>query len=309
MIFIRLILFFADITNDFLDKNCPFIAGAISFYTLFAIFPLFLAVVSVLGFILGAQSREEHLLLAGQIAGMLPVSSDYVSQTVTGVVRNRALTGVFSIIGLLWASTAAFGAVRKGINSAWGIKKTRPYFKERLIDFALVLGAGILLMIGLFSVPTIGVIKEATYLLAPESERFTHVIWDIGTQLVYPGLSFLTLLILYDLLPNTDVKIKNVWPGALLASIAFNLVNLGFVWYVQSFSERYNVIYGSVGAVVALLSWVYLSAIIVLLGALVTSRYSKYVEFMQENDKVAFRTLYAGFSRVRLKVVGSSESL
>jgi len=309
LIFIRLILFFIDITHDFLDKNCPFIAGAISFYTLFAIFPLFLAVISVLGFILGAQSKEEHLSLASQIADMLPVSSDYVSQTVTGVVRNRALTGVFSIIGLLWASTAAFGAVRKGINSAWGIKKTRPYFKERLIDFALVLGAETLLIIGLFSVPIIGVIKEATYLLAPESERFTHAIWDIGTQLVYPGLSFLTFLILYDLLPNTDVKIKNVWPGALLASVAFNIVNLGFVWYVQSFSERYNVIYGSVGAIVALLSWVYLSAMIILLGALITSRYSKYVEFMQENDNVAFRTLYTGFSRVRLKVVEASESL
>ena len=97
-----------------------------------------------LGFVLGPRAEEEQL--ARDIAEFLPVSSDYVSQSIQGVVSARAITGIASVFGLLWAATAAFGAMRKGINAAWGIRKTRPFLKERMIDFGLVLGAGMLML-------------------------------------------------------------------------------------------------------------------------------------------------------------------
>ena len=300
MTFIRFILFCADVFNDFLNKNCPFIAGAISFYTLFSIFPLFLAVISVLGFVLGPRAEEEQL--ARDIAEVLPVSSEYVSQTIQGVVSARAITGIASFFGLLWAATAAFSAIRKGINAAWGIKKTRPFLKERLIDFALVLGAGMLMLAVLFSAPALGVLREIIDLLAPESEIFTNFVWDLLAALLFPGMAFLTFLLLYRYLPNTEVRISDVWPGALLASLAFSGTNLGFVWYVRTYPFVYNVVYGSVGAVIALLTWVYLSAIILLFGALVTSRYAAYAASLgsqQHNLKIFWK----GFSRVRLRVV------
>lgn len=300
MAFVRFVLFLADAVNDFLAKNCTHLAGAISFYTMFSIFPLFLAVISVLGFVLGPRAEEEQL--ARDIAGHLPVSSDYVSQTIQGVVSARAITGIASVFGLLWAATAAFGAMRKGINAAWGIRKTRPFLRERMIDFGLVLGAG-MIMLAVFFIPTIlGVMREISLVIAPESEYFTNFIWDLVASLLFPSLTFLSFLILYRYLPNTEVRISDVWPGALLASFAFSGANLGFVWYVRTYPLVYNVVYGSVGAVIALLTWVYLSAIILLFGALLTSRYAAYSASLgaRQNN---LQILWSGFSRVRLRIV------
>ena len=122
-----------------------------------------------------------------------------------------------------------------------------------------------------------------------------------------PVLSFVTFLILYTFLPNTDVRMRDVWPIALLASLAFDGTNLGFVWSVKNFLD-YNLVYGSVGAVLALLTWTYLSAIIVLFGALVTSRYAAYVLSL-ESENPSLKFLWTGFSRVRLRVVESTRTV
>ena len=291
--------------NDFLGKNCPYIAGAIAFYTLFSIFPLFLAIISVLGYVLGSRGEAEQLELARSIAAVLPVSSEYVSQEVQGVVSARAITGAASILGFLWAATSVFAAIRKGINAAWGIRRARPFLKERMIDFALVLGAGMVLLGVLFSPTVLGLLKDISGALAPESELFGNFLWRVVERLILPIIAFLAFLVLYRFLPNTEVRFKDVWPGALFASLGFGAANLGFVWYLRSSFPHYNVIYGSVGAVMALLTWVYLSAIIVLFGALLTSRYAAYAASL-EAESQRLRLLWTGFSRVRLRVVGST---
>lgn len=300
MTFVRILLFGLDTINEFLDKNCPFIAGAIAFYTLIAIFPLLLAIISVLGY-LSPTTMEEQRELAMRTADIIPVSSDFIGETVSSVVESRVVTGTVGIFGLLWGATVVFGAIRKGINAAWGITKPRPFLKERLIDFALVIGAGILLFIVLLSSPTLSLVRGASGLLAPESQYFNHAVWNVIARLILPALAFVTFLVLYRFLPNTPVKLSNVWAGALLASLAFNATNLAFVWYVQNY-EHYNLLYGSVGTILATLTWVYLSAIILLFGALVTSRYSAYVDSLPE-DQYSLKVIWTGFSRVRLRVV------
>lgn len=297
----------SDTVRGFLDRNCLHSAGAIAFYTLFAMFPLFLAVISILGYVLGPRAEDEQLKLAKNIADVLPVSSEFISNEVQGVVSARALTGVASVLGLLWASTAVFGAIRKGINSAWGIKKTRPFLKERLIDFALVLGAGVVLLAALFGAPGLSLLKEITNVLAPESSFFSDFLWNTFARIVFLILSFLTFLIMYRYLPNTDVGYEVVWPWALLASTAFYGANLGFVWYMQTFPVDYSLVYGSMGAVIALLTWVYVSAIIVLFGASLASRFATHVESLNGEENT-LRLRWTCFSRVRLRVVEYSRT-
>ena len=302
MYFVRFVLFCTDSINDFLKKNCPHIAGAISFYALFSFFPLVLAVISILGF-MGARADQAEL--AGDIADVLPVSSEYVGRTVEGVVRARAITGIASIFGLLWAASAAFGAIRKGINAAWGITKTRPFLKERLMDLALVLGAGLLLILLLFVTPILGFVREVMQRVAPETDFPADLLWSFATQLITPVISFLTFLVLYRFIPNTRVRFADVWLVALGASLAFDGAMWGFVWYVKQVPV-YNVVYGSVGAIMALLTWVYVSAIILLFGALLTSRYSVFAQRAREEQGI--RLLWTGLSRVRVRVVASTEA-
>ena len=303
MYFVRLVLFCADVFNDYLHKNCPYIAGAIALYTLFSLFPLILAIISIAGFFLGNELDRAELAM--DIAEVIPVSNALISETIEGIVRARTITGVFGVLGLLWAATAAFAAIRKGINNAWGITRTRPFLKERVIDVSLVCGAGVLVMMVLFTGPLFSAARDVVGALAPDFELAGDFIWRLTTPLTMPVFSFFTFLVLYRYLPNTRLEMRQVWPCALAASICFDIVTWGFVWYISHIAV-YNAVYGSIGAVLVLLTWVYVSAIIMLFGAVVASRYAA----AAQNDKSvkAFRIVWNGLSRVRLRVVVESSS-
>lgn len=302
MYLVRFILFCIDAVNDFLGKNCPYVAGAIAFYTLFSLFPLILAIISVWGFLIGSDVEQTEL--ARKIAEVIPVSTEYIVETVEGVASARAITGVASVLGLIWASSAAFGAIRKGINNAWGIRKTRPFLEERLIDFGLVIGAGLLMVALLFVTPILSFFREAAGYVAPDVN--IDFVFSLVSWVVSPVLSFIIFLTLYRFLPNTKVQFKDVWLGALVASMAFDGAKWGFLYYIRTFPV-YNVVYGSVGAVMALLTWVYVSAIILLFGALATSRYQG-LSAEVGRDVQGIRLLWTGLTRVRLRVVAMPEA-
>ena len=288
-------LFCADVFNEFLAKNCPYIAAAIAFYTLFSLFPLVLAIIAVASYLPVSDFEETHL--ARDIAEVIPVSTKFIAETVEDVVKARVFAGAASVVGLIWASSAAFGAIRKGVNAAWGINATRPFLKERLIDFTLVVGAGLLFMLLMFVSPFLESLEKMVEYFAPDMATSLDFLWSFAAQLMTPVVTFLTFMGIYRFLPNTNVKFTEVWLGALLAAVAFYGAMLGFVWYVKVFPV-YNAIYGSVSAIMALLTWVYLSATILLFGALITSKYASTV-----GEGQGIRLLGKTLSSVKLRVV------
>ena len=303
MILLRIILFLIDAIKQFLHKNCQYMAAAISFYALFSMFPLGLAVISILGFIIGTESSNETL--AKEIADVLPISSDLIGSTMEGIISARAITGIASFVGLVWTSSAAFSAVRKGINTAWGVTTPRAFLWERIIDIGLVFAAGLLVLIILFTAPLIEIIRQIFEYTLPQNEIPADMIWATIADLVSPLLAFISILILYRWLPNTKVKIIHVVPGALLASICFILAQLGFIWYVGKFPV-YNILYGAVGAIMALLAWVYISALIILFGAQITSMFHEYS--ISSSKKTGMLSFWTGFTRVRIKIVNISSN-
>ena len=302
MYFVRLVLLCTDMVNDFLGKNCLYIAGAIAFSMLFSLFPLILATISVWGFFLGPN--VDQVELAEEVAEVIPVSSGFIAQTVRGVASAKVITGIVSVLLLMWASSAAFGAIRKGINIAWGIQKTRPFIKERLIDMALVAGAGLLMVMLLFVAPTASSIHKWLSLVFPDISF--ELLSRIVSQAVSPILSFSTFMILYRYMPNTEVRFRDVWLGALFSCLGFEGAKWGFLQYVNTYPV-YNLLYGSVGAVMALLTWVYVSAIILLFGALLTSRYANITRGVSYGVR-GHKLMWTGLTRVRLRVVATGEA-
>ena len=278
-------------------------AAAISFYALFSMFPLGLAVISILGFIIGTESSNETL--AKDIANVLPISSDLIGSTMEGIISASAITGIASFVGLVWTSSAAFSAVRKGINTAWGVTTPRAFLWERIIDIGLVFAAGLLVLIILFTAPLIEIIRQIFEYNLPQNEIPADMIWGTIADLVSPILAFISILVLYRWLPNTKVRIIHVVPGALLASICFILAQLGFIWYVGKFPV-YNILYGAVGAIMALLAWVYISALIILFGAQITSMFHEYST--SSSKKSGILSFWTGCTRVRVKIVNVSSN-
>lgn len=270
-------LFLKDSIQDFVDKDCQYIAGAIAFYALFSMFPLFLAVIAIVGFVLGPGAEDTQLALAREVGKVLPVSGPLIEHSLEEVVKARFATGAISLAGLIWASTAAFGAIRRGINAAWGLREERRFLKRRVVDLIVVLGAGLFIFLLLFVSPAVGALRQAVEQTSPWAILSNGTFWKIIIRVVSPLFSFLSILLLYRYMPTTSVRMGGIWLPAMAASLALVLGSQAFVWYINRFS-LYDNLYGSIGSILALLMWIYVSSIILLFGALVASRCHGYSE-------------------------------
>jgi len=283
--FWRFILICADITNTYLDKNGSYLAAAITYWALFSLIPLTLAIMFLLGtFFRGSEGLEDRLALA--VNTLAPVSRDAMEETLDVLARTRAVAGIIGLLGLLWVSTTVFGAIRKSVNTMWGIRQPRRFFRERLIDFTFTAGAGLLMVVPIALTAGAGVLEEFTSTLRtgkPDSGGFTTILLN-G---VSPFISLTVFLFIYRYLPNAKITFREIWPGALMATIAFEGWKAVFLWYNRAFPV-YDTVYGPVGALVAMLTWLYISANILLVGALVTSRYSAYIsgKFEEKGQRV-----------------------
>jgi membrane protein len=272
--FWRFILICADITNTYLSKNGPQLSAAITYYALFSLIPLTLAIMFILGtFYQESESLELRLSLA--VNTLMPVSRETVSEALESMASHRAVTGSLGIAGLIWVSTTVFGAMRKSVNTLWGISQPRRFFHEKLIDFAFTAGAGLLLVVPIALTAGAGVLWHFTSALRTGSVDGGGLS-SLLLNILPPFFTLMAFMFIYRYLPNTRVTFREIWPATLLTALAFEGWKAVFLWYTRSFPV-YDTMYGPVGALVALLTWIYISANILLVGALVTSRYSSYL--------------------------------
>ena len=257
--------------NEFLADNCTHLSAAISYYILLSLFPLALAAITILGYF--SRSPDIGARVTQAIADLLPVSGQVVSATIQGVSQGWGTAGAIAIIGLLWSGMGFFGAVRKSLNTAWGIKQPRPFLRERLMEFLMMLGLGALLIISLGLTAAFKIIQAANISI------FGHLLsngllWHAIVIITSVAITFVGFLFLYKFVPNTRVRWRHVWVGALVAAVLLEIVKNVFVWFVGHFAT-YNLVYGSVGTIIALMVWSYISAMILLFCAKLISAFTK----------------------------------
>lgn len=241
-------------------------AAGIAYWMLFSVFPLCLAAVSLLGWANPTSFQQEEMV--ARIIEQIPVSADYVLNLVERVAEARGALSLVAVLGLLFSGSAVFAAIRKGINHAWHVTRPHPFFIGRGIDLLMLVFVGLLAIIA------------ATNLIGLVS-RGASSIWFVGEPVVSLGFdlgllvaSFAILAVLYRYVPNTEVEWRDVWLGALIGSLMAYGVRLAFSGFLINVNE-FNLVYGSLGALMALLVWSYLSAMALVLGAEVSYIYSR----------------------------------
>ena len=285
--------------NEFLDKNGPYMSAAIAFYAFFALFPLSLALIAIFSLFLGISGFEESLIegLETQIPVLRAQSDTFLEEFFDSLQSGRPVTSAVATLGLIFASKAVFSSIRKSVNTIWGITKTRPFLTEQAMDFLLLVGAA-LLLIASFSITTVfGFFEDLSTIVAPNTPVSDGALWAQVTRLSPPVLSFLVFLILYWWLPNTKLRFKEVFPTALLGAAAFEISKAVFILYLQNAAGITNGIYGGVSAIIVLMVFVYVSAIIMLVGAQVTSRWAFYLATREQ--KIQNEGLSVNLARIR----------
>jgi membrane protein len=298
-VFLTIVKFVASNFNEFLAKNGPYMSAAIAYYAFFSLFPLTLALITVFSFFLGIEGFQEQLItgLNQQIPVLAETDDSVLSDFFDSIAEGRVAGGVVAVIGLFWVSQQVFSAIRKSINVIWGINKTRPFLTERLMDLGLMFGAATLLFASLFITGTMTYIQDLSAIWLPDAPISDDRLWQRIAVFVPLVLNFAVFLTLYWWLPNTKLRFKEVWPTALAGAAAFEISKVIFVYYLRNMSGIANNIYGGVSVIIVLMIFVYVSAIILLVGAMLTSRYAFYLS--ETEQKKRNRSLSRSLQRIR----------
>ena len=185
----------------------------------------------------------------------------------------RGALGLFSVIGMLWAGSAVFGALNRSINRAWDIHTDRPLYKGKPRQLLMALVVGVLFALSFSSA---AVVRTAETLSQYDVPGLAFLLQQVG-QILLQSLSFILVLaiflLIYKFMPNTKTYWRYIWPGAVVGAVLFELAKNLFILYLER--STYQSIYGSVTPVIVLLLWAYVSSLILLAGAELSSEYGR----------------------------------
>lgn len=242
-------------------ERVPEAAASMSFYAVFSLFPLLLLIVAVGSRVLETADAQERLLEA--VLRFLPVSREFVRQNVTAVVRVRGTVGGISVVGLMWAATSAFSTLVRNLNRAWPTARERNLLGERLLALAIV--ASLVGLVTLYLLARARVVLPGDWAVAQRG--LEAALGLLPSAAVLTSFIVVMLTLLYRWLPRATVLWREALAGAAACSLALWVATTLFTRFLASGLVRYNLVYGSLGTLLALLSWVYMASLLVLCGA------------------------------------------
>ena len=254
--------------RDFSSNNGSYMAAGIAYWTLFSLFPLALAGISILGFFYPTPQKQEKII--DRIIQLIPVSGDYLAELINNLERARGVLGLLAIIGLLFSGAKVFAAIRRGINHVWDTDTSHSFMLARAIDFFMLLAAVALIAVVLI----FGTMIPGFFSFVGLAAGVGGVVLQIFQEILVWGFTFGVFLLLYRYIPSTKVRWRDTWLGALVGTLLFHVVRIGFTWFVTH-AEGFNIVYGSLGALFAVLSWAYFSSLALMWGAQVSATYSR----------------------------------
>lgn len=248
---------------DFIDDELPTYASALAFQLFFSLFPFLLFLIALIG-VLDAQPIFDWL--HQQAALVLPPDALGLVDPVIAQLQTQQV-GLFSIgiLLALWTSSAAVRSTMAAMNRAYGVEDGRPAWK--LVPLSLLYTVAIAAAL---------LMAAALMVLGPQAmnwlaewvglEQTVVLLW---TWLRWPVAVLMLVLVVaavYYLAPDVEQEFRFITPGSVLAVVVWIAASLGFGYYAQNFAD-YNATYGSIGAIIVFLLYLYISSAVLLLGA------------------------------------------
>ena len=248
--------------KTFTEKQAAQASASLAYYSIFSIFPLLLVFISAGSYFI--DTNQVFNVVTQFIQQALPISKQIINENLQEILRARGTAGILSILTLVWSASGMFTNLAYNINLAWSRAARRNFLQNRLVGLWMVVG-----MIGLIVLSL--VLSWITQRLphmdiahaSPTVLILLRLISAFGSWLMI----FLVFFTLYHWIPTMRVRWSSTLWGALLASLAWKAVTTGFTWYLDSRFGRYQLVYGSLGAIVAFLFLIYIISFITLFGA------------------------------------------
>ena len=256
------------------DKSLR-LAAALSYYITLSLAPLLLIVLAVMGFLMGNDdARDAMMMQLRMLVGHTGADAIEVMLRSEQKPQASAIAATVGIVTLLVAATGVVGQLQDALNTVWEVKprpgrRFRGMIRSRIISFAMILGVGFLLLVSL-------VISAAVEAFAVFWQGQTEVIVKTLHFLISNGITTVLFAMMFRFLPDVKLKWRDVWLGAAVTSILFTIGKELTALYIAKSSLASS--YGAAGSIVIILTWVYYSSAVFLLGAEFTHALTKFRE-------------------------------
>jgi membrane protein len=241
-------------------------AAELAYYFLLALFPMLIFLTSLVGFLPGAQ--ENIIGAIGKAAP--PQVMDLVRQFMHDVVENRS-GGLLSlgILGTIWAASNGVSSVMDTLNTAYDAKEARSFIKMRLVAIGLTVALSVLVVGGTVLIMFGDRFAEWLGGALGVGAAFTAA-WKVFDYILGLALLFFGIQLIYYFGPNVKQEWRWITPGAIFAVAGLIVSSLAFSLYIR-YAPDYSATYGSLGAVIILLLWLYLLGVVLLIGGEINS--------------------------------------
>ena len=246
--------------------NCLGRAAELAFYFLLALFPLLIVLLNLISFM---PSVQETILF--WLSRLMPAEANRIVETwVQNVFANRSGGLIsFGLLFSLWAASTGMGALIAALNSAYEVAEGRPFWKAQFVALGLIV-ALCLLVIGGAMLITFGDPLAPALANLIGYEKTIDRIWLVMRYLMGLAMLLIGMAVIYIFAPNVKQRWTWIAPGALFAVLTFILASYLFSLYIR-YAPSYNATYGSIGAVVVLMLWLYLLGLIMYIGGEINS--------------------------------------
>lgn len=251
-------------------------AAAVSYQVLFSLFPLTVLAVGVLGFLVRDTAVRAHVV--DLVVQLIPLTTDGRAEVVLllGELATLSTLGLIGAVGLLWSASGVIGVLRVALNQAWDVDERRPLVRGKLADIGLAAAVAAAVALAVALTVAARLLRDAAGHLAVLgwlAPLIGVLLWVFSIAV---PLAVETVLfgLLYRVVPAAPTARRVVWPGAVVAAVGFEVVKNGFALYVAHLGT-YNRVYGTLGAAVAFLFFVYLTATVFLFGAQVAAAHRR----------------------------------
>lgn len=279
--------FIGRVTAGMSEHDVAGLAAEMAYRFLFALFPFLMFLAALVGFV-GGRTGQQNLFdtIMGLVAVLAPpevqvILTDWVAGVVTTQSPGLLTLGV---AGALWGAAGGVGTLIKGLNRAYGVTETRPFFKVQalallttvVLAFMMLVGAG-LYVFG----DWLGMLLAARFGLG---DAFLAT-WKLARG---PGVAVglvLILVLIYAALPNIELRLRKAVPGAAGATVGWVALTMGFSFYVSNFGS-YDRTFGSLGAAVVLMVWMYAVGLILLIGGEINAAIGKRGQVVGNREQI-----------------------
>jgi membrane protein len=250
------------------ELNIPLLAAGVAFWAMLSIFPALLALIALYGLVADPQDVADQVgnALGAVSSDTKKVITDQLKEVAVGREQALGIGLIVSVAVLLWSASSGMQNLMQAITTAYEQKETRGFVKLRATAVALTLGG---ILFGILVLAAIGVVPAVVDRVVPDGPL--KVVILVAEAVVFFALVVGVLTVLYRFAPaNKPSGLRWSSPGAILAALLWTVGTVAFAFYVQNFSSYGNT-YGALAGVVIFMLWLYLSAFVVLLGALINA--------------------------------------